>query len=199
MKNIDTRNKAFIRDDALVLSFDTAEKPFVARFDLDSLVQANFEVNMRDDFYVLTLRDFSGAEQTVGHFKNKVDAHQALHSILQALLSHVRPSDKDGSSVLWRIFKWLLGILLLIALLIFFFMPVPMIGQPGPVLQTAPAAPMASVPPAPTRAPPVAETAPVYQALPPLPAIDPAAQAVPEGQPVDLDALLPPPQPQQQP
>ena len=33
---------AFIRDGALILYFDKAETPFVARFDLDSLAQANF-------------------------------------------------------------------------------------------------------------------------------------------------------------
>ena len=80
---------AFIRDGALVLYFDMAEKPVLARFDLDTLAQASFEVSAKDKdgFYTIMLHDFSGDPQPVAQFASKGDAHQALYAILQALLS----------------------------------------------------------------------------------------------------------------
>lgn len=77
----------FIRDDALILYFDKAETPFIARFDLDSLARATFEVtDKKDGIYHLTLRDYAGETQEIGRFSSKNDAHQALYLILQALL-----------------------------------------------------------------------------------------------------------------
>lgn len=88
MTNADNVKKATVRDNTLVLYFDTAENPLVARFDLESLAQAHFEVAKRDAGFVLILRDFSGAVRDIAQFGSKADAHQALYAILQALLDH---------------------------------------------------------------------------------------------------------------
>lgn len=79
---------AIIRDNALILSLETAETPLVARFDLDSLAQANFIVQNFDGIYHLNLRDFSGQVQAIAQFNSKIEAHQALHYILHALVNH---------------------------------------------------------------------------------------------------------------
>lgn len=105
---------AFIRDGALILYFDKAETPFVARFDLDSLAQANFEVaDKKEGIYHLTLRDYSGETQTIGQFGSKTDAHQALYLILQALLE--QPTGmmvvEEKPNLLWRFIKTLMKIL----------------------------------------------------------------------------------------
>lgn len=112
--NADTPKSAYIRDDALILYFDLAETPLVARFDLDSLAQANFEVTKRGDIFVLVLRDFSGMKQEITTFVNKADAHQALYSILQALLSYGenKKDDEKKPSLLWKILKWLFIVVL---------------------------------------------------------------------------------------
>lgn len=112
---------AFIRDNALVLYFDKAETPFVARYDLDSLAQANFEVtDKKDGVFTLSLRDYSGRSQDVGQFGNKADAHQALYTILQALLEHTgqngarscKPSGWCGiGCAILKLFKWILLII----------------------------------------------------------------------------------------
>lgn len=97
MTQTDNQKSAFIREGALVLYFDLAEKPVIARFDLDTLAQASFEVSSKDaeGFYTIVLNDFSGAGQPVAQFASKADAHNALYAILQALLSH---KEKDVSS-----------------------------------------------------------------------------------------------------
>lgn len=83
------QTSASIRDNALILYFDKAETPFVARYDLASLAQANFEVLQKNDgTYILSLRDYAGRAQEVGEFATKADAHQALYLILQAFLQH---------------------------------------------------------------------------------------------------------------
>ena len=97
MTDTNTReNAAYIRDGALVLYFDRAEKPVLARFDLDTLAQASFEVSAKDKdgFYTVMLYDFSGEAQPVAQFASKGDAHQALYAILQALLHHKGGKNK---------------------------------------------------------------------------------------------------------
>lgn len=97
MTQSDTQKSAFIRDGALVLYFEMAEKPVIARFDLDTLAQASFEVSAKDKdgFYTIMLNDFSDQSQAVAQFASKGDAHQALYAILQALLSH---KEKDAAA-----------------------------------------------------------------------------------------------------
>lgn len=97
MTQADTQKSAFIRDGALVLYFEMAEKPVIARFDLDTLAQASFEVSAKDKdgFYTIMLNDFSDQSQAVAQFASKGDAHQALYAILQALLSH---KEKDATA-----------------------------------------------------------------------------------------------------
>jgi hypothetical protein len=160
----DLHNKAFIRDDALILHFDTAQTPFVARFDLDSLVQANFEVTNKDNSFYLTLRDFSGNQQNVAQFSAKADAHQALYAILQALLSHKREGDTSCSkkSPWCCILKWLIGILLFVGILYVGFIWLMASSVSKPVA-----------------------------ARHPMAAVHPAA---PEGEPTDLSTILPPQQ-----
>lgn len=159
----ETHKKAFIRDGALVLYFETAENPVVSRFDLDSLAQANFEVNKREPNFALVLKDFSGSEQTVAQFSSKADAHQALYAILQALLDH-QPSDKScgtccrKSSGWCRFFKWIFGILT-----VFVLIYLALILLAGQIDTTAVPEKTA-----------MAETAPV----------------MPQGESVDLDAML---------
>lgn len=112
---------AFIRDNALVLYFDKAETPFVARYDLDSLAQANFEVtDKKDGLFTLALRDYSGRSQDIGQFPNRADAHQALFTILQALLEHKDSTEKTERKMrgvcgigcmLLRVLKWVLLII----------------------------------------------------------------------------------------
>lgn len=112
---------AFIRDGALILYFDKAEVPFVARFDLDSLAQANFEVvDKKDGLFHLTLRDYSGETQTIGQFNSKNDAHQSLYLILQALLTQSGDQPvckKRKCSYLWRVLKGMIkaALVLLVA------------------------------------------------------------------------------------
>lgn len=109
---------AFICENALVLYFDKAETPFVARYDLDSLAQANFEVtDKKDGLFTLGLRDYSGRSQDVGQFGNRADAHQALFTILQALLEHKDDASRKECKIFslrgmgcmaLRLFKWIL-------------------------------------------------------------------------------------------
>jgi hypothetical protein len=167
-KTADLHNQAFIRDDALILHFDTAQTPFVARFDLDSLVQANFEVTNKDGGFALTLRDFSGASQNVAQFAAKADAHQALYAILQALLSHARstPEKSCGTgSRVWCMFKCLLGLALILGLLYAAFIWF-MVRPDAVPLKTPAASSAAAMAPAPVA-------------------------TVPEGEPVDMNSLLP--------
>lgn len=126
---------AFIREGALILYFDKAETPFVARFDLESLAQASFEVtDKKDGFYHLVLNNYTVGSQTVGQFGSKNDAHQALYEILQALLSYngnenmvCARKPKGCNSFFWRLLKWILlsivTLLVIYALLI--LIPVP--------------------------------------------------------------------------
>ena len=171
MTKTDLHNQAFIRDDALILHFDTAQTPFVARFDLDSLVQANFEVANKDGGFALTLRDFSGATQNIAQFTNKADAHQALYAILQALLSHARtpPNNSCGTKSRFCCFmKALIGTLLVFGLLYAAFIWFMVAPNAQPV-QTAAVTPHA------------AAIAPVAAPV----------AAAPEGEPVDMNSLLP--------
>lgn len=111
--------QAMIHDGALVLSFDTSEMPTVARFDLDSLAQANFVIQPADQAYHLNLRDFSGQIQPIAKFTNKIDAHQALHLILQALVTYHTPKEKgNNTGIFSSIIK---TILLFITILIIIF------------------------------------------------------------------------------
>jgi hypothetical protein len=116
-----TTANAYLRDGALILYFDMAETPFLSRFDLDSLAQANFEVaDKKDGIYSLVLRDYTGQVQTIGQFSSKGDAHNALYAILKALLSHKEKSQKTCSKLgcfLKGVLKFFLAILLLLALL----------------------------------------------------------------------------------
>jgi hypothetical protein len=156
--------KAFIRDGALVLYFDAAENPVVARLDLESLAQANFEVVKREPNFVLMLKDFSGQEQVLAQFAAKADAHQALYAILQALLEHQGAGDAPcakKSSGCGRFFKWVFWILgiLAVAFIVLLFVA-------NPVSHDAPPEASAEVSSA------------------------PSADSVPEGEAMDLDAML---------
>lgn len=156
---ISGNKRAFIRDGALILYFDTSEAPFVARFDLDSLAQAKFEIeDKRESAYILTLRDFSGEAQDVGRFNTKAEAHQALHAILQALVSHSQGrNDKaesfSGKSFLAGAFKWFVKALIIafIVLLLlwivfaFFITPAPENGT-IPSQTTSSASPVSNMP-----------------------------------------------------
>lgn len=103
---------AIIRDGALILSLETAEVPLVARFDLDSLAQANFIVQSFDKFHQLSLRDFSGQIQPIAQFPNKMDAHQALHHILQALVEHGQPAKNQNHKITFgTVIGWILKLL----------------------------------------------------------------------------------------
>jgi hypothetical protein len=119
---------AYLRDGALILYFDMAETPFVSRFDLDSLAQANFEVSdKKDGIYSLVLRDYTGQVQTIGQFSSKGDAHQALHAILKALLSQTGSSGGKFCG-LWCFAKGVLKFfvaLLLLLLLLYCFLRIP--------------------------------------------------------------------------
>ncbi len=121
VKNPNSPAQATIRDNALVLSLDKAETPMVARFDLDSLAQANFVIQQKGNVHQLNLHDFSGSVQNIAQFANKIDAHQALQHILQALVSHSTPRQTPESIArASRIFSWILkilGIIFIIALL----------------------------------------------------------------------------------
>ena len=167
---------AFIRDGALILYFDQAETPFVARFDLDSLAQANFEVaDKKDGIFHLTLRDYSGDTQTIGQFSSKNDAHQALYLILQALLE--MPQQAGGvvvskkPSLLWRVLcKLVKGFLILLLLLGILY---ALLSVPLPFTATQPDAAMPA---------PVSSSAPV--------AVRPSVSEVPDGEAVDADVML---------
>lgn len=174
------QKKAFIRDGALILYFDTAEIPFVGRYDLESLAQANFEVSeKREGFYYLTLRDFSGQTQNIGQFGSKTDAHHALYAILQALLSQ---QEKQGGnrriqgsrgkiiSFLLNVLKTIAAILVAVLILVVVLRLVSTrnVGTP----------PIASVGPNMTT---------------PSPGAAPRAPLdLPEGEAVDADSILPP-------
>lgn len=102
---------AVIRENALILSLDKSETPIVARFDLDSLAQANFVVQQEAGMHRLSMRDFSGNTQTIADFSNKIDAHQALNHILQALVNHKLPKEQNPTSKAAQIFSALLKFL----------------------------------------------------------------------------------------
>lgn len=176
--------QAFIRDNALVLYFDNAETPFVARLDLDSLAQANFEVtDKKDGTHALTLRDFSGQVQNIGLFATKADAHQALYAILQALLSYKAENGQGGSCarggfVCWlkkllKVTLWIIGILVVLYILLGLI----------PVRTTEPVSDKADAPVAATQDA-TSETAPAPQQQ------DAPLSAAPEGEAVDADAVL---------
>lgn len=140
---------AFIRDGALILYFDKAETPFVARFDLDSLAQANFEISdKKDGIYHLTLRDYSGETQTIGEFASKNDAHQALYMLLQALLEQptgIMLVEKNSNPV-WRGIKTFLNYLLMFfvaAYLLYILATLP-IWPTGPAIEQPAATPLAT-------------------------------------------------------
>lgn len=143
---------AFIRENALVLYFDKAETPFVARYDLDSLAQANFEVtDKKDGLFTLSLRDYSGRAQDVGQFANKADAHQALYTILQALLNHKgQQSGCQRKGFSWcgigcgllKLLKW---VLLIIGALVLLYGLLGIIPVSGPVSNEVPAVKMSTM------------------------------------------------------
>lgn len=180
------QKQAFIRDGALILYFDKAETPFVARFDLDSLAQANFEVvDKKDGHYHLTLRDYTGEAQTIGVFASKNDSHQALYLILQALLDQpvvaggCCPVTKKPCGV-WRFFKALLKYTLFVLVVVFLLYH--LLTWPIPVEQAAVA----------TRGPATTSSLVPEQQVPGQ-AQAPAASglsALPQGEAVDADALL---------
>jgi hypothetical protein len=121
VKNPNSPAQATIRDNALVLSLDKAETPMVARFDLDSLAQANFVIQQNGNVHQLNLHDFSGSVQNIAQFANKIDAHQALQHILQALVNHTTPKQMpDTTSRAGTVLSWILkilGVVFIIALL----------------------------------------------------------------------------------
>ncbi len=159
----DTQKKAFIRDGALVLYFEAAENPVVSRFDLDTLAQANFEVNKREPNFALVLKDFAGSEQIVAQFSSKAEAHQALYSILQALLDHRGAPEGvcgEKSSGWCRFFKWFFGIL---AALVLVWVILIALSEPIEKTPTAPS-------------PEATASAP--------------SSALPEGEAVDLDEMF---------
>lgn len=180
MADTDTPKQAFISDNALVLYFDNAVTPFVARFDLDALVQANFEVaDKKDGTYSLTLRDFSGETQQVGLFTGKTDAHQALYAILQALLSHNERkastvSEKRSGVLHWvgRLIKILLIFIGCVTVLYYVLSKIPV-----PVQQNGMAPQTMSDAPAPSSVTPQA------------PQQNPLAE-LPQGESIDADQLL---------
>lgn len=117
-KKASSSGQATIRDNALILSLENAEVPLVARFDLDSLAQANFIVQSFDNFHQLGLRDFSGQLQPIAQFSNKMDAHQALHQILQALVDQNVTDNTPKKITIRRIIGMILqffGILFLLS------------------------------------------------------------------------------------
>lgn len=186
------QRKAFIRDGALVLYFDNADTPFVARFDLDSLAQANFEVaDKHENIYPLTLRDFSGQVQIVGQFATKADAHQALYAILQALLSH-KGDDADAVTgpcgfwcVMRKVVKW---ILLVTGAVVLAYNLLVIAARPFSTVRHAPQenAVQAPVEEQKSEAAPEANTSEVQEPK----AAD--LSAIPEGEAVDADSLLAP-------
>lgn len=164
----ENRKSAYIRDDALILYFETAETPLVARFDLDSLVQANFEVSKKDEQFALILRDFSGQRQEITVFANKADAHQALYAILQALLSYGEAQKEVGEkpNLFWKFLKWLI-LTFIVALGIGF----ALIWLATPVSHIA-------IPEATKTAQPATHSA------------EPAATTLPEGEPMDMEQFI---------
>ena len=102
---------AVIRENALILYLDKSETPVVARFDLDSLAQANFIIQPEGNLHRLNMRDFSNNTQTIAEFSNKIDAHQALNHILQALVNHKLPKEMVTSPKVAIIFGWALKVL----------------------------------------------------------------------------------------
>ncbi len=155
---------ATIRDGALILSLEAAEVPLVARFDLDSLAQANFIVQSFDKFHQLSLRDFSGQIQPIAQFSNKMDAHHALHHILQALVTQSETSSPQKKRISFRsILAWilmLLGVGFLLTVVYAFFLYKGQLPVPSQLPQAVQ-----------------------------LPDI-----SVPEGEPQDVDHLYPSPQ-----
>lgn len=178
---------AFINENALVLYFDKAETPFVARYDLDSLAQANFEVtDKKDGLFTLSLRDYAGRSQDVGQFSNKADAHQALYTILQALLEHkgqngtctIKPFSLCGIGCgLLKLLKW---VLIVIGVLVVLYVLTGLIPVSSNVLTGAD---MASVSVAPDHA--AAMTSNQASS-----GVATGLSALPEGEAVDADALF---------
>jgi len=173
--NADAKS-AYIRDNALILYFQAAETPLVSRFDLDSLVQANFEVVKKDEVHALVLRDFAGQRQEITTFANKADAHQALYAILQALLSYgedKKTAASKGGGV-WKFFKYLFLSLIVLAAVAFVL-----------VWLATPVSHVASLE---STAKPAASASPQDTAH--VPAQAPAE--VPEGQPMNMDEFVAP-------
>jgi len=176
--------QAVIRDNALILYFENAETPFVARFDLDSLAQANFEVaDKKENFFELTLRDFTGTTQVIGQFATKADAHQALYAILQALVSHKEENvvvvEKASAAcgfgcVLGKILKWLLIIIGAIVVIYYILGQIPAPGSAQKINATN--APVAA---------PVMSEAPAASTV-----HEGGLSTAPEGEGVNADALL---------
>lgn len=194
--------QAFIRDHALVLYFDNAETPFVARYDLESLAQANFEVaDKKDGTYALTLRDFAGQTQTVGQFAAKADAHQALYAILQALLAHKTQNDAAVQScggVCWLV-RLLAAGLIVLGLLMLFYVVSGFVREfsahraiTSPAETAAPMTQDNTLLPPSMMIPPQAATAPAMPQDEAPAADDEALGDLPEGEAVDADSFLAP-------
>jgi hypothetical protein len=148
--DVQSKKHASVRDGVLILYFEGAETPFVARFDLDSLAQANFEVaDKKDGFHTLVLRDYSGDTQTIGQFSEKADAQQALYDIVQALLNNTSETsavcataNPKSCSRVKCFFAWLLKAimyLLLAVLVIYGILHIP-VSSTRIAKPTAPAA-----------------------------------------------------------
>jgi hypothetical protein len=172
---------AMIRDNALILSLENSDTPVVARFDLESLAQANFIVQNYEGLFQLSLRNFAGQIQPIAQFVNKIDAHQALQHILHALVSYNNPDKKpqpQKTSIFLKAIKIILmfcGVLFLIALLYLLYLQ--------QALQNVPVSPIsASVPIM------QGNTLPPQQEIPNI--------NIPEGQALDLDQLITAPVPQ---
>jgi hypothetical protein len=135
---------AVIRENALVLSLDKSDMPVVARFDLDSLAQANFVVQQQGADYQLTLRDFSGTTQPIAQFTNKIDAHQALNHILQALVTHSIPKEapagKSTGLIILRCLLALFAITTFLMLIVFGIYGYSRMNNPAqlPLVQSTP-------------------------------------------------------------
>jgi hypothetical protein len=162
---------AVIRENALVLSLDKPDTPVVARFDLDSLAQANFIVQAEGTMHKLVLRDFSGSERLIAQFNNKIDAHQALQHILQALVSHNTPAHHaaDKKCTIGRVGGWVLKALGIIFILLAVLIGFQLLATRSPVESEF--------------------TSKVQTTMP--------STILPEGQPMDIDGLFTQPPSQQ--
>jgi hypothetical protein len=170
MSMTDTTKKATVRDNTLVLYFDTAENPLVARFDLESLAQTHFEVMKKDASFALVLRDFSGSVRDIAVFPSKADAHQALYAILQALLEYdgggtcSKSCCRKKRSLFVSLIKWF-----------FILVGVAATGWLAVLFLTSP----------------VQNSVPHQESVPTVSAPRTDGLNAPDGQAVDLDSVLP--------